>query len=82
MHFPLLLSIFSCQSSVSPRSHVVAVPLDDSVTGMCLHAYHRECIMNWLQDDHNDCPNCRQPMWDSETYEMIDQCIKDQEGAV
>ncbi|KAI2497487.1 hypothetical protein MHU86_17037 [Fragilaria crotonensis] len=55
------------------------VPTDDSVTGLCSHSYHRECIMNWLQGDHDDCPNCRQPMWDPEAYEMVDQYINDQE---
>ncbi|KAI2497486.1 hypothetical protein MHU86_17036 [Fragilaria crotonensis] len=57
----------------------VLVPTDDSVTGLCSHAYHRECIMNWLHGDHHECPNCRQPMWDPETYEMIEQCIEDDE---
>ncbi len=76
--FPLSLSI-CCLERINPRCHVVTVPTDDSATGLCSHAYHRECIMNWLQDDNDACPNCRQPMWDPETYEMIDQCIKDQE---
>ncbi|KAI2488620.1 hypothetical protein MHU86_25674 [Fragilaria crotonensis] len=56
----------------------ILVPDDDTVTGLCSHVYHRECIMNWLQDCNDACPNCRQPMWDPETYMMVDQQIKDQ----
>ncbi|KAI2497477.1 hypothetical protein MHU86_17027 [Fragilaria crotonensis] len=52
------------------------VPTDDTVTGLCSHTYHRECVMNWLQGGHDECPNCRQLMWDPETYEMVDECIK------
>ncbi|KAI2498271.1 RING-like zinc finger [Fragilaria crotonensis] len=54
------------------------VPEDDTVTSLCTHVYHRECIMNWLQCDHDECPNCRQPMWDPETYMVVDQQIMDQ----
>ncbi|KAI2491043.1 hypothetical protein MHU86_23523 [Fragilaria crotonensis] len=54
------------------------VPEDDTVTGLCTHIYHRECIMNWLQGGHDECPNCRQPMWDPETYKMVDQQIMEQ----
>ena len=46
------------------------------MTGLCSHVYHRACIMNWMQTGHDDCPNCRQPMWDAETYNMVDQGIK------
>ncbi|KAI2496959.1 hypothetical protein MHU86_17544 [Fragilaria crotonensis] len=58
----------------------VLVPADDSVTGSCSHVYHRKCIMNWLHGDHDICPNCRQPMWDPETYKIIDECIKAQQS--
>ena len=34
--------------------------------------------MDWLQLGHDECPNCRQPMWDSETYSSVDQYIKGQ----
>ena len=33
--------------------------------------------MNWVQLGHDECPICRQPMWDTETYKMVDQGIKD-----
>lgn len=28
-------------------------------TPSCDHAFHQECIFEWLQNDHNDCPLCR-----------------------
>ncbi|KAI2497475.1 hypothetical protein MHU86_17025 [Fragilaria crotonensis] len=56
-------------------------PTDDTVAGLCSHAYHRECILNWLQGGHDDCPNCRQAMWDPETYDMVDACIKNGESS-
>lgn len=27
----------------------------------CNHKFHKECIMNWF-NNHNTCPNCRQPI--------------------
>ncbi|KAI2497484.1 hypothetical protein MHU86_17034 [Fragilaria crotonensis] len=56
------------------------VPTDDTVTGLCSHTYHRECIMNWVHGGHDECPNCRQLMWDPETYEVVDKCIENGES--
>jgi hypothetical protein len=65
------------EQNAHPLVPDVAAPEDDTVTGLCSHVYHRECIMNWFHDGHDECPNCRQPMWDPETYKMVDQSIQD-----
>jgi hypothetical protein len=75
--FKPLLSKYTYQ-----RLHDLAVPEDDAVTGLCSHTYHRECIMSWLLGGHDECPNCRQPMWDPEIYEMVDHEIKDQNSGI
>ena len=63
------------QRNADPHRHDVTGPEDDAVTGFCSHVYHRTCIMNWLELGHDECPNCRQPMWDVETYNMVDEGI-------
>lgn len=31
-----------------------------STSPLCLHAFHHDCILQWLQDiRHDDCPSCR-----------------------
>ena len=52
---------------------------DDIIFGLCSHTYHRQCILNWLKPAHDDCPNCRQPMWDKEAYDLIDASIMNQQ---
>ena len=73
-----LRCIVCCQRNADLLYHVFTGPQDDTVTGLCSHVYHRACIMDWLQLGHDECPNCRQPMWDSETYRMVDQSIRGQ----
>lgn len=61
----------------------------------CSHIYHRDCILQWLnsggsstnnnnpndiQKKHDDCPNCRQPMWDPDTYQLVKEDIKRQQN--
>lgn len=45
----------------------------NAVVSSC-HVYHRDCILGWLQK-RDDCPNCRQCMWDTETYKMLEEAI-------
>jgi len=46
--------------------------LDESITGAkCQHVYHYQCLMEWMMQDHNDCPTCRAALWDTAAYDMI-----------
>lgn len=27
--------------------------------------------MQWMKKEHNDCPTCRQPLWDVETFQTL-----------
>jgi hypothetical protein len=36
-----------------------------ATTTSCDHAFHKECIWEWLQNDHNDCPLCRTDLMQS-----------------
>ena len=53
---------------------------EDLIFGKCSHIYHRVCIMKWMQDDHDECPNCRQLMWEPKTYHTyIEECCVNKE---
>lgn len=44
----------------------------------CSHVYHECCILEWLNSDtpnNGKCPNCRKPMWDPETYSLVEADI-------
>lgn len=48
--------------------------------GPCQHAYHYECLMNWvIAEDHDDCPTCRRELWDAETYNSVIIDLRDHE---
>ena len=34
----------------------------------CHHEYHRSCLMEWLNQKHDDCPICRQSMWTRDAF--------------
>lgn len=51
---------------------------DDVISGLCSHVHHRKCIMSWLKRDNDQCPNCRQNMWDPDTYRLVEAFIKEQ----
>jgi hypothetical protein len=36
-----------------------------ATTTSCDHVFHEECILAWLQNDHNDCPLCRTDLMQS-----------------
>ena len=44
---------------------------DVVVSSMCTHAFHRDCIMGWAEIK-DDCPMCRQSMFDVKTYKMLE----------
>eukprot|EP00543_Licmophora_paradoxa_P010098 CAMPEP_0202473896 /NCGR_PEP_ID=MMETSP1360-20130828/92091_1 /ASSEMBLY_ACC=CAM_ASM_000848 /TAXON_ID=515479 /ORGANISM="Licmophora paradoxa, Strain CCMP2313" /LENGTH=152 /DNA_ID=CAMNT_0049100981 /DNA_START=1117 /DNA_END=1575 /DNA_ORIENTATION=- len=40
------------------------------ITSACNHSYHRDCVMDWMEKN-NKCPNCRQNMWDEDTFALM-----------
>ncbi len=42
--------------------------------GLCPNAYHRECVMSWVEAN-DDCPMCRQPMLDESVYQAVEEQI-------
>jgi hypothetical protein len=66
-----------CLEDFSPDDHQI-------ISGLCTHSFHRECLMNWLIKRNKDCcPECRQVMWDPETYEELERVMRRAEvGAV
>jgi Ring finger domain len=63
------------------RFHDAAGSEDVTVSGLCTHMYHRECIMDWMKSGHDECPNCRRSMWDPEIYTMIETSIQAQQNS-
>lgn len=63
-------------------------PGDVTISSQCGHVFHRECIMGWLLhhdkvgarqggvtnngQGNDECPHCRQLMWDAETYQLVE----------
>jgi len=54
--------------------------VDDTVTKTtCLHVFHTTCIFNWAKIK-DECPICRQDMWDHTFYkEKEEQILADEE---
>lgn len=47
------------------------------VHGICAHAYHYDCLMEWMMSSHDDCPTCREGLWETNTYDVIEGQIKE-----
>lgn len=47
---------------------------DMIVSSVCDHAFHRDCVLGWVQVQ-DECPMCRQNMWDLKTYKMLEKEI-------
>lgn len=47
-------------------------PLDIVQGSACPHRYHRRCVVSWLMNTSH-CPECRQPMWTDEAYQLARQ---------
>lgn len=47
-------------------------PQENDIRPSCQHTYHRECLMDWMvQHNHNDCPQCRAPLWDEDVFTIL-----------
>jgi Zinc finger, C3HC4 type (RING finger) len=57
----------------SPSNSIIVM---DPVLIQCSHRYHRSCILRWIDDGYDECFECRQPLWDAETYCYIDKLVK------
>jgi hypothetical protein len=33
--------------------------------------------MEWIEYNHDDCPNCRQRLWDPIAYKMIEESMEE-----
>eukprot|EP00545_Synedropsis_sp_CCMP1620_P010488 CAMPEP_0119010762 /NCGR_PEP_ID=MMETSP1176-20130426/5230_1 /TAXON_ID=265551 /ORGANISM="Synedropsis recta cf, Strain CCMP1620" /LENGTH=194 /DNA_ID=CAMNT_0006963487 /DNA_START=72 /DNA_END=656 /DNA_ORIENTATION=+ len=55
-------------------------PGNTVISSSCSHCYHRDCIMAWLEIK-DECPNCRQAMWDTEAYDMMEDEVRTMELA-
>lgn len=47
---------------------------DDVIISACSHVFHRDCVLVWLERK-DECPMCRQDMWDQDDYKKIEQEI-------
>ena len=59
------------------REDVCAVcldPIEDNCVASgyaCEHTYHYDCLLDWVQYDHDDCPQCRRLLWSPLEYDII-----------
>jgi hypothetical protein len=44
-----------CLSHFRPQQLVC-----ESSNSSCQHIFHKECMVDWLMKNHNDCPMCRE----------------------
>lgn len=50
----------------------------------CSHVYHCDCLMAWAQREgqagSDNCPTCRQPLWDPQVYKHLESKVRDRLG--
>eukprot|EP00542_Grammatophora_oceanica_P018435 CAMPEP_0194033174 /NCGR_PEP_ID=MMETSP0009_2-20130614/5952_1 /TAXON_ID=210454 /ORGANISM="Grammatophora oceanica, Strain CCMP 410" /LENGTH=232 /DNA_ID=CAMNT_0038673815 /DNA_START=91 /DNA_END=789 /DNA_ORIENTATION=+ len=60
--------------SMNPTCSICLDPFEEGVlivSSECSHIFHRECVMEWV-GKKDDCPMCRQPMWDDDKYKVLE----------
>lgn len=43
----------------------------ERASGPCQHSFHFDCLKQWIKKYHDDCPTCRQPLWDVENLKTL-----------
>jgi len=64
-HFVFHVSLVASLSSLLLSSNAEE---SQHVTGLCEHVFHYNCLMAWMTKGHDNCPTCRQPLWDTPTF--------------
>ena len=52
---------------------------DIIATTQCAHMFHHDCILGWSRIKSDRCPVCQQAMWESKTFERLENEISKQQ---